>query len=150
MTKRRAENTLSPDIPPKRCFVSLPDTDKAVGGVHLIHNAKQPVASTGHRCRKRPNSPDCSIETDNLPRKVATRYDLKEEHTNTLPSRTFEDTTGKGARTKQDGKQHLAANDKVMDTDEDLSSFNCFQFWRAPLPDLDLSLLETSLETMET
>ncbi len=32
-----------------------------------------------------------------------------------------------------------------MHTDEDLSPFNSFQFWQVPLPELDLSLLETEL-----
>lgn len=34
-------------------------------------------------------------------------------------------------------------------TDDDLSTFNSFQYWRVPLPEVDLSLLQTSGDAEE-
>ncbi|KAL1274093.1 hypothetical protein QQF64_026907 [Cirrhinus molitorella] len=157
MTKRRAENVLPPEIPHKRCLRSLSDSDKPVGGANVIQNANPSslLSVTGQRCRKRPSYLEDSLDTDNRPIKVsAKRVNSVLEDKNTCKSRTFEDDAGRpvtrrSSRTLQtqnkqtDEENNVTAEDKVMHTDEDLSSFNSFQFWRVPLPELDLSLLET-------
>ncbi|XP_016322477.1 uncharacterized protein C9orf40 homolog [Sinocyclocheilus anshuiensis] len=162
MTKRRAENILPPEIPHKRCFRSLSDNDKPVGGVNVIQNAipSSLLTLAGQRCRKRPSYREDSLDTDNLPRKVAAnRVNSVLADRNTCQSRTFEDGAGRpvtrrSSRALQthsnkqtDEENNITAGDKVMHTDEDLSPFNSFQFWRDPLPELDLALLETEPST---
>ncbi|XP_050965505.1 uncharacterized protein wu:fa19b12 [Labeo rohita] len=157
MTKRRAENVLPPEIPHKRCFRSLSDNDKPVGGANLIQNANPSalLSVAGQRCRKRSSYVEDSLDTDNRPRKVAAnKVNSALADKNTCKSRTFQDDAGRPVtrrssrmlqtQNKQtDEENNITAGDKVMHTDEDLSSFNSFQFWRVPLPELDLSLLET-------
>lgn len=156
MTKRRAENILPPEIPHKRCFRSLSDNDKPYGGVNVIQNAIpfSLLTLAEQRCRKRPSYLEDSLDTDNLPRKVAANR-VNSELADTCKSRTFDDGAGRPVTRRssralqtQSNKQtneenNITAGDKVMHTDEDLSPFNSFQFWRVPLPELDLSLLET-------
>lgn len=164
MTKRTAENVLAPEVPHKRCFRSV--SNKPVGGENVIQNASL-LTLDEQRCRKRPNSVEDQLDTDNLPRKVAAgRVNSVLDEKNTCQSRTFEDddddgdaVTRRSSRALQtesnkqpDEQNKHTAGDKVMHSDEDLSSFNSFQFWRVPLPELDLSLLEGEpcSETMET
>lgn len=158
MTKRGAENILNSEIPHKICFRSLSDNDKQVGGVNLTQNAISSSLLTlaGPRCRKRPSYLEDSLDTDNLPRKQAANgVNSSLEGRSTCKSRTFEDGAGRpvtrrSSRALQtqsnkqtDERTNSTAGDKVMHTDEDLSPFNTFQFWRVPLPELDLALLET-------
>ncbi|XP_043094838.1 uncharacterized protein wu:fa19b12 [Puntigrus tetrazona] len=160
MTKRRAENALHPDIPHKRCFRSLSDNDKPVGGVNVIQNATPSslLTKTEQRYRKRPSYVEDSLDAHNLPRKVpANGFNSVLADGTACESRTFEDdddagrpVTRRSSRAlqtqsdKQAGEENnIAKGDKAMHTDEDLSPFNSFQFWRVPLPELDLSLLET-------
>ncbi|XP_051524533.1 uncharacterized protein wu:fa19b12 [Myxocyprinus asiaticus] len=178
MTKRRAENILPPEIPHKVCFRSLSSIDNAVGGVNMVRNANASFLSfIGQRSRKRPHFTEDqdSLDTDNLPRKVpANTVNTVLADENTSKSRTFEHPGRAVARQslcaldvesnkKPEEKNKHTAVDKVMRTDEDLSAFNSFQFWRVPLPELDLSVLETessdgpnatfsakALEAMET
>lgn len=162
MNKRRAENILLPEIPHKRCFRSLSDDDKPIGVVNVLQNAIpfSLLTLAGQRCRKRPSYLEDSLDTDNLPRKVAAnRVDSELADGNTCKSGTFEDGSGnvrpvtrRSSRALQtqsnkqtDEENNITAEDKVMHTDEDLSPFNSFQFWRVPLPELDLSVLETEL-----
>ncbi|CAM4543354.1 hypothetical protein PO909_026201 [Leuciscus waleckii] len=158
MTKRRAENILPPEIPSKRSFRSLFNIDKPVAGVNVIQNANPSslLSFSGQRCRKRPKFLDEPLDTINLPRKVsANRVDSVLADKNTCKPRTFEDA-GRSAVTRRSScalqtesnkqpeeEDNLTAGDKAMHTDEDLSPFNSFQFWQVPLPELDLSLLET-------
>ncbi|XP_067296309.1 uncharacterized protein wu:fa19b12 [Pseudorasbora parva] len=173
MTKRRAENILPPEIPSKRSFRSL---DIHVVGENVIQNDNFNPSSllsfAGQRCRKRPKYLEDPLNTDKIRRKgAANRIDSVLADKNTCKSRTFEDA-GRPVTLRascehqtESNKQHdeeinLTARDRVMHTDEDLSPFNSFQFWRVPLPELDLSLLETEpsvrssstkdLEAMET
>ncbi|XP_057207157.1 uncharacterized protein C9orf40 homolog isoform X2 [Triplophysa rosa] len=142
MTKRRAENVLPPEIPPKRCLRSLSNIDDKPGGVTMVQN-------------------------DDLPRKVpANGVNSALGDKNTCKSRKFEDAGKPVApedepNKKPNGQNAVHAGDKVMHTDDGLSAFNSFQFWRVPLPELDLSLLEPTdrsstaistkdLEAMET
>ncbi|XP_056313740.1 uncharacterized protein wu:fa19b12 [Danio aesculapii] len=166
MTKRTAENVLSPEVPHKRCFRSV--SNKPFGGVNVIQNASL-LPLDEQRCRKRPSTVEDQLDRDNLPRKVAaSRVNTVTVEKNTCQSRTFEDddddddgrpVTRRPSRALQpesnkqpDEQNKHSAGDKVMHSDEDLSSFNSFQFWRVPLPELDLSLLEGEpcSETMET
>ncbi len=98
MNKRRAENILLPEIPHKRCFRSLSDDDdKPIGVVNVLQNAIpfSLLTLAGQRCRKRPSYLEDSLDTDNLPRKVAAnRVDSELADGNTCKSGTFEDGSG--------------------------------------------------------
>lgn len=169
MTKRRAEVVLPPEIPHKRSLRSLSNIDdKAVGLETMVQNGNlSPLLSytcVGQRCRKRPNYNEESRITDDLPRKLhANRVNSALGDENKCQSRKFEDAGKPVALEDESNKKQNAVNagDKVMHTDEELSAFNSFQFWRVPLPELDLSLLEPpdgsitaistkDLEAMET
>lgn len=158
MTKRRAENKLPPDIiPHKRCLRSLSNIDdKPVGGeVTTVQSGNPPQlpSNLGQRCRKRPNYNEDSPNTDDMPKKIpANRANPMLGDKNTCKSRKFEDAGKPVARppshaleveSKKEKEDKNTTGDKVMPTDEDLTAFNSFQFWRVPLPELDLSLLET-------
>lgn len=39
---------------------------------------------------------------------------------------------------------------QVTEKDVDLSTFNTFQFWRPPLPEIDMSLLQNNDESPES
>lgn len=98
MTKRRAENVLPPEVLHKRCFRSLSDNDKPVGGVNVIQNAfpSSLLTLAGQRCRKRPSYLEDSLDADNLPRKVAANgLNSVLAVRNTCKSRTFEDGAGR-------------------------------------------------------
>ncbi|XP_056602576.1 uncharacterized protein C9orf40 homolog isoform X2 [Triplophysa dalaica] len=142
MTKRRAENALPPEIATKRCLRSLFNIDDKPGGVTMVQNG-------------------------DLPRKApANRVNSALGEKNTWKSRKVEDAGKPVApedepNKKPNGQNAVPAGDKVMHTDDGLSAFNSFQFWRVPLPELDFSLLEPTdrsstaistkdLEAMET
>lgn len=94
MTKRTAENVLAPEVPHKRCFRSV--SNKPVGGENVIQNASL-LTLDEQRCRKRPNSVEDQLDTDNLPRKVAAgRVNSVLDEKNTCQSRTFEDDDDDG------------------------------------------------------
>lgn len=128
MNKRRAENILPPEIPHKRCFRSLSDDDKPIGVVNVLQNAipLSLLTLAGQRCRKRPSYLEDSLDTDNLPRKVAAnRVDSELADGNTCKSRTFEDgsdrpVTRRSSRALQtqsnkqtDDENNSTAGDKV-------------------------------------
>ncbi|XP_056602575.1 uncharacterized protein wu:fa19b12 isoform X1 [Triplophysa dalaica] len=173
MTKRRAENALPPEIATKRCLRSLFNIDDKPGGVTMVQNGNVSVdllpllSCVGQRCRKRPNYNEDSHITGDLPRKApANRVNSALGEKNTWKSRKVEDAGKPVApedepNKKPNGQNAVPAGDKVMHTDDGLSAFNSFQFWRVPLPELDFSLLEPTdrsstaistkdLEAMET
>ncbi|KAL7836322.1 hypothetical protein AOLI_G00276060 [Acnodon oligacanthus] len=159
MTKRRAESA-SP-------FCSVPEK-KRCGSVRS--SADSPLSSppplrlcpalsdSSPRRRKRPSRPD---PLESLP-------DPKRAHAARQPSlqTAAEDCSGKfgGAagpakpqakrpreEKEQSGTDTPEGLAKEMHRDDDVSddllcAFNSFQFWRAPLPELDLSLLDPQVK----
>lgn len=130
MTKRRAENILPPEIPHKRCFRSLSDNDKPVGGVNVIQNAIpfSLLTLAGQRCRKRPSYLEDSLDTDNLPRKVAAnRVNSELTDRNTCKSRTFEDDAGRPV-TRRSSRALQTQSNKQTDEENNITAGHKVKF----------------------
>ncbi|XP_055017708.1 uncharacterized protein wu:fa19b12 [Boleophthalmus pectinirostris] len=183
MAKRRAsEDALLCTSPSKKCR-GLCGVDMrlesvaASGGVS--HGVSPPSlhALLGSRCRKRPLYFDETEATDfdlELFRK-STHDDLQVKHPaypnhqintvhpqqtsgNFQEPRNFTNAKSTNKRTREDCDEPAdTVNSKaVVDRKTDIEdNFNSFQFWRIPLPELDMSLLQEpnkdfSSEEMET
>lgn len=160
MAKRRIEDSLLLDSPSKKCCRSLSNVDTQLGGMHPSGGVSPPslVALLGSRCRKRTHFlEDLEKQEDELAiylkptrceaRKhaahistVQTSGSFHERHISTTP-------TSSRKRAREDCASPESAVPKSTDkTDEDTTvedcTYNSFQYWRVPLPELDLSLLE--------
>ncbi|XP_068559852.1 uncharacterized protein C9orf40 homolog [Cebidichthys violaceus] len=159
MAKRRSEDALLHGSPSKRCHLSLssvvlpPESMAPTGGV----SPPSLLALMGSRCRKRPHyfeDPENQAEAP-LYRKPACCDTRK--HAATLltlqASGGFQDRcssstpTSSKKRPRDDctGLETVApkANDKAgEDNDTEDCTYNSFQYWKVPLPELNLSLLE--------
>ncbi|XP_038143219.1 uncharacterized protein C9orf40 homolog isoform X1 [Cyprinodon tularosa] len=154
MAKRRAEEPLLLDSPIKRrhlaplCCVGMqPESMASAGGL----SSPSILTLLGSRCRKRPHYSD--NEASDLFPKVSLwdsgkfALDVSQEP----PSGSFQDERGpctlsRNKRPRDDsfGSDTVrpAGNDKTdKDSSED-DTYNSFQYWRVPLPELDLLLLE--------
>ncbi|XP_059920446.1 uncharacterized protein wu:fa19b12 [Gadus macrocephalus] len=159
MTKRRAEDALFGGVPTKTCYGSLCSLDMQLKGSATSGPVDPPSlqALLGSRCRKRPYSPEeADVQESILNRKPATddpgNHALNSAMADSSSSSRDRSTSPtrniakKRARDDENVPQKTvpkvakANNDKIDDS-EDIS-FNYFQFWRIPLPALDLSLLE--------
>ncbi|XP_030647684.1 uncharacterized protein C9orf40 homolog [Chanos chanos] len=165
MTKRRAENVLLSDVPNKR-LSSLCGPETHHKCAHMVQTTASPSLLTlvGNRCRKRPNffeEEEESHEFTLSPKKTLTS--MKNSPDRGMSSGRFRDESKPPVRSSSCVPPKTGTREGVTCTDEDLSSYNSFQYWRVPLPELDLSLLdgdnasETSgtshskdLEAMET
>uniref|UniRef100_A0A3Q3G8R6 Putative WW-binding domain-containing protein n=1 Tax=Labrus bergylta TaxID=56723 RepID=A0A3Q3G8R6_9LABR len=123
MAKRRAEDTLLHDAAPKRCYRSLCSVDMQPGGMAPSGGVSPPslLALLGNRCRKRP-------------------------HYFEEPEKQEEESALSLKPTKCDIRKHGAD----ADTDAEDCTYNSFQYWRVPLPELDLSLLEDNNDHTQT
>ncbi|XP_056232577.1 uncharacterized protein wu:fa19b12 [Seriola aureovittata] len=165
MAKRRAEDTLLHDSPSKRCCRALCSVDMQLestpptGGVSL--SPPSLLALLGSRCRKRPyyfEDPQREQEEEAAAAiyRKATHVDSRRRHAaNVLTVQTsgsFQDRGSSSSPTslKKRPREDCAfpdttkAKDKAADGDTSTEdcTFNSFQYWRVPLPELDLSLLE--------
>uniref|UniRef100_A0A3B5BJ88 Putative WW-binding domain-containing protein n=1 Tax=Stegastes partitus TaxID=144197 RepID=A0A3B5BJ88_9TELE len=118
MAKRRAEDTGLNDSPSKRCYRSLCCVDLQLESVAPVGVVNPPslLALLGSRCRKR-------------------KYYSEEKQEEPFVCR----------KTTNCDTRKVAASVLTMQTSgsfPDHSAFNSFQYWRVPLPELDLSLLE--------
>ncbi|XP_034025687.1 uncharacterized protein C9orf40 homolog [Thalassophryne amazonica] len=157
MAKRRAEDTLLHDSPSKKRYRPLPD-------MRLDSTVEPPsvLALLGSRCRKRPScsslDPEqCSEEDgDGAPSRSSSRCDpskqlaacaLSLQASGSFHDRLSSSTAKKSKkRPRLDNKSSEAVTEKaqttaVVDSNNDYA-YNSFQYWRVPLPPLDLSLLE--------
>ncbi|XP_070759955.1 uncharacterized protein [Enoplosus armatus] len=162
MAKRRAEDTLLHDSPSKRCYRSLCSVDMQLGSMAPAGGVSPPslLALLGDRSRKRPyyfEDPEQQEEeaaATALYRK-ATHCDSRKHAADVLtvqPSGSFQDRrssstpTSSKKRPREDcaGSETVLpkANDKADEnTNTEECAYNSFQYWRVPLPELDLSLL---------
>ncbi|XP_071780660.1 uncharacterized protein LOC139931139 [Centroberyx gerrardi] len=163
MTKRRAEDTLFHDAPSKRCYRSLCSVDMqlesmaATGGV----NPPSLLALLGSRCRKRPHYFEDREEQQQQhaalhrktthcdPRKHAETGSSVQTSGSFQDRRTSTTLPNSKKRPREDGVAAQTAIPKAGDGADDDSNnndgdctYNSFQYWRVPLPELDLSLLE--------
>ncbi|XP_036381796.1 uncharacterized protein wu:fa19b12 [Megalops cyprinoides] len=171
MTKRRAEDDLLCDVPLKRCIRScridaqLPGMAVVCGG-NVCNSPSLPALPDN--CRKRTYNFEEQEVT--RPRKKSTTNNMHgvvEMHVkgsnnssfNTKNSGSFQEEnkafpvstlTSHGAVSKKRMRdESIASQDNLLlseegtSTEDDLCTFNTFQFWRVPLPDVDLSLLQS-------
>ncbi|KAK0137546.1 hypothetical protein N1851_026260 [Merluccius polli] len=167
MTKRRAEeeDTLLCGAPPKRRYgQSLCGGDTRPKGGVSPPSPSPSLALPGSRCRKRPYStegPD-DREAVFLRREPAASdvvaAESREAHRGRIPS-SARDGAKKRPRDDDDDGEENRETFPANDDNSDDVSYNSFQFWRNPLPAVDLALLEggkcaaakdPALEAMET
>ncbi|CAN9513434.1 unnamed protein product [Ophioblennius macclurei] len=169
MAKRRAEECLLYESPSKRCWASCVDAPPdgvAPSGVGVSPLPPPPpppsppppalLALLGSRCRKRPLN-HLEDRHSNVERQTATTtvVTVMGEHA----SGSFQKRRVSSAldanlpkRARDDCKSlemHVLDEDNKEKNTED-SIYNSFQFWRSPLPALDLSLLEGSSDDPQT
>uniref|UniRef100_A0A3P8SVE5 Putative WW-binding domain-containing protein n=1 Tax=Amphiprion percula TaxID=161767 RepID=A0A3P8SVE5_AMPPE len=142
MAKRRAEDTLLHDSPSKRCYRSLCCVDLQLESEAPSGGVSPPslLALLGSRCRKRPycfEDPEKQEEAALF--RTTTNCDTRRLQPCLYPcsNKTGVDLNISGSlfclcpSFQSDG-----------DTNTDDCTYNSFQYWRVPLPELDLSLLE--------
>lgn len=162
MAKRRAEDTLLHDSPSKRCYRSLCAVDMQVESMVPSRGVSPPslLALLGTRCRKRP----CYFDEEEtafypkMPHCDARKRALSVSAVQTSGSfqdrRSFNTVTGTQKRPREDSVDPETvpkANDKANeDKNTEDCTYNSFQYWRVPLPELDLSLLEDANDHSKT
>ncbi|XP_033182029.1 WRNPLPNID domain-containing protein [Anabas testudineus] len=164
MAKRRAEDNLLHDSPSKRRYRSLYSVDMQLhsvarsGGLSL--SPPSLMALVGSRCRKRPHYFE---DTDKEAQEAAagfyyktTHCDTRKHEANVLTVQTsgsFQESRISGTFTNHKKRQRedcVCANTATTKakeladagTNTEDCTYNSFQYWRVPLPELDLSLLE--------
>ncbi|XP_036454627.1 uncharacterized protein C9orf40 homolog [Colossoma macropomum] len=162
MTKRRAESA-SPfcSVPEKkRCRSVCSSADSPLSSAPPL--LQYPASSdSSPRRRKRPSRPD-PLESLPEPKKAPAVRQPSPQTAAEDCSRKFGDASGatgpaelqaKRPREEEDQLDTDTAEEltKAMHSDDDVSddllcAFNSFQFWRAPLPELDLSLLDPQVK----
>ncbi|KAG7318559.1 hypothetical protein KOW79_018314 [Hemibagrus wyckioides] len=166
MTKRRAESSSlqesPPPPPPQKMKKSVCDAERELEAVHALHAADtSPALFTtlvGERRRKRPR---CCEDREQLDRTEAPGGKMSTDRENVKKEIEGECVSGKfrsasDACTCEMASEESASGSKVDrrtkatlpdDNEDELCEFNSFQFWRNPLPALDLSLLDAPSTT---
>ncbi|KAK5871181.1 hypothetical protein PBY51_004075 [Eleginops maclovinus] len=157
MAKRRADDTFLHEAPNKRCYRSLSSADLNLdsmdptgGGVsdtkrpyHFEKNEKQEAAALN---RKPTDLCDTMKHAANI-LTVQTSGSSQDRHNSSelthSKKRPRDDCTSSETVVPK-------ADDKAdEDPDPEDCTFNCFQYWRVPLPKLDLSLLKDANENSQ-
>ncbi|XP_028270620.1 uncharacterized protein C9orf40 [Parambassis ranga] len=171
MAKRRAEDTLLHDSPSKRCFRPLCGVDMQLESVVPTVGLNPPslLALLGNRCQKRKHyfEDQEKLEQAASVYRRSTHCDSRKHAAKGLTSGSFQDrrSSSTDTSTKKVPREHCtgsetvppktankAAKDSNTEDAED-DTYNSFQYWRVPLPELDLSLLEDASDqsvAMET
>ncbi|TKS79009.1 hypothetical protein D9C73_012095 [Collichthys lucidus] len=164
MAKRRAEDSCSSSVllhgsPSKRCCSSLcGGVDMQLGSV-VPTGAVSPeslLALLDSRSRKRPHYSEEQPGEGAAAAAAAGLY-LKATHAanvETFPG-SFQDRPGSKKRPREDSTvSETVAAEEDDQADEDANTedcaYNSFQYWRLPLPELDLSLLEDADDHSQT
>uniref|UniRef100_UPI0037E72AC0 uncharacterized protein C9orf40 homolog n=1 Tax=Semicossyphus pulcher TaxID=241346 RepID=UPI0037E72AC0 len=163
MAKRRAKDTLLHDSPSKRCYRSLCGVDMQLGSMAPSGDVSPPslLALLDSRCRKRPQY----FEDPEKPEEAAlyvkpTNCDIKKHAAHVLRVQTSgnvkeRQSTSSKKRAREDCSAPETAFPKRNDTTDEVTNaedctYNSFQYWRVPLPELDLSLLEDTNDHSQT
>lgn len=157
MAKRRAEDTLLHSSPSKRCYRSLSSDDLPLGSMAPTGGVSPSSLLALMGCRKRPHHVEDPQKQEDAPlyRKPA-NCDTKKHAANILPQQTsggFQDrrsvsTLTSSKKRPRDDCARLEtvipkATDKAgEDNNTEDCTYNSFQYWRVPLPELNLSLLK--------
>ncbi|XP_040051557.2 uncharacterized protein LOC120830747 [Gasterosteus aculeatus] len=158
MAKRRALLLLG--APSKRCHLSPSGVDRPLESMAPSGGAtpRSLLDLMGTRCRKRPRHQEEDPETreEGAPlRREPADCDTRKRHAanlltlrtsgSSLRRRSFSAPSSSEKRPRGDcaGSEAVTpkANDEALNGTDD-SAYNSFQYWRAPLPELNLSLLE--------
>ncbi|XP_042344786.1 uncharacterized protein wu:fa19b12 [Plectropomus leopardus] len=168
MAKRRAEDTLLHDSPSKRCYRLLSSVDMQLDSMAPAGGVNPPslLALLGSRCRKRPYYFEEPEKQDEAALYRKPRHcDTRKPAANVLAVNTsgsFQDCrsskctlTSSKKRPRDDctGSETVipkATDDKAEDTDTEDCTYNSFQYWRVPLPEVNLSLLEDATDHSQT
>ncbi|XP_054630085.1 uncharacterized protein wu:fa19b12 [Dunckerocampus dactyliophorus] len=159
MAKRHAEDTLFSKLPAKRSFKSLCRVDlqfESIAPHRDVSPTCTPASSDGH-CRKRLcclENPDVQEERIMYPNKTLQLDSLNKNasHAQTFESFSITSSCSRKRRREEpvDLETAIAKDSDKADTDPEDCTYNSFQFWRAPLPELDLSLLDESSGQSQT
>ncbi|XP_032434029.1 uncharacterized protein C9orf40 homolog [Xiphophorus hellerii] len=149
MAKRRAEETVLLDSPSKRrYFPPIYSVDMQLESMASGGGLSSPslLAILGSRCRKRPlyfdNEEGYSGPAISPPDSGKHAKDvLKTPSSGSFPGGRRSCALSRNKRPREDsvGSDTVNATDKTADED---GTYNSFQYWRVPLPELDLSLLD--------
>ncbi|XP_035813371.2 uncharacterized protein C9orf40 homolog isoform X1 [Amphiprion ocellaris] len=159
MAKRRAEDTLLHDSPSKRCYRSLCCVDLQLESEAPSEGVSPPslLALLGSRCRKRPYYFEDPEKQEEAPLfRTTTNCDTRRLQAGVLTVQTSGNfperrSCSAGTKTKKRLREYSQGPETVTNKDNDTSdrdtntddcTYNSFQYWRVPLPELDLSLLE--------
>ncbi|XP_062873479.1 uncharacterized protein C9orf40 homolog [Trichomycterus rosablanca] len=145
MSKRRA--VLVDEVPrKKRC--SVPDVQPDPGTVGALHCVREvPVTEPVH-VHKRRKSSSCSEEEtvhERQDREPPRKLTVQHKPDCTRSSGTFSALKQRSTCTRQHADTGTKPRDRTKVTraaGDDLCEYNSFQFWRNPLPALDLTLLD--------
>ncbi|XP_054467561.1 uncharacterized protein wu:fa19b12 [Anoplopoma fimbria] len=163
MAKRLAEETLLHGSPSKRCYRSLSSVELQLESMAETGGVSPPslLGLMGSRCRKRPHTFGDPEKQEQEEEEEGAPLSCKPAHCDTrkhaadmtalqtagsLQGRRGSSTSSKkrprddcaGLETAIPKANHEA--DEDHDTED--CTFNSYQFWRVPLPELDLSLLD--------
>ncbi|XP_070690511.1 uncharacterized protein C9orf40 homolog [Pempheris klunzingeri] len=163
MAKRRAEDPQQHDSPSKRCHRSLCSVDMQLGSVAPPGGVSPPslLALLGTRCRKRPRyfeEAEEEEEEEGALHRKATHCDTRKHAAIVMTVHTsgsVQERRSSKKRPREDcgGSETVTANadDKAgEDINAEDCTYNSFQYWRVPLPELDLSLLEDAGDQSQT
>ncbi|KAM4579572.1 uncharacterized protein V3H82_008792 [Fundulus diaphanus] len=163
MAKRRAEEAVLLGSPTKRkpfpplCCVDMPMESVApAGGV----SPPSLLTLLGSRCRKRPHYFDneeanlCPLISLSGSGKHA-KYALKEQSSGSFQDQRMSCALSRKKRPRVNsvGSDTVTPTDKdktAEDSSDEDGTYNSFQYWRVPLPELDLSLLEDASDHQQT
>ncbi|XP_061841768.1 uncharacterized protein [Nerophis lumbriciformis] len=152
MAKRHAEVTLVSDRPAKRSFRSHCLADLQLESM-AYHGDVSPPCTPALSVKERPC---CSEKTREEPsrlyRNTTEPLDAASDKTTSHACSASFSATSSGSTTKKRRREEsddvvgaiAEVTDEVDSADTEDCTYNTFQFWRVPLPELDLSLLDES------
>ncbi|CAJ1067969.1 uncharacterized protein wu:fa19b12 [Xyrichtys novacula] len=170
MSKRRSEDTLIHDCPSKKSCLSPRSVDLQLGSIMAPSSGgvspPSLLALLGGRCRKRQHYLEEVEETEDEVSLYLrpTHHEVRRHAAHVLTVQTpgsFHERRSSGALTssKKRAREERAGPETDLPTNADKAdkevnaedcAYNSFQYWRVPLPALDLSLLQDNADQSET
>lgn len=160
MAKRRAEDTLLHDFPSKKYCRAFCKVSMHLGSMDPTGGVSKPslLALLGSRGRKRPHYSE-DLNKEEQEEETASAVSPCRKDTRMHAASVFsEQTSGsfhdrrstnsastKSKKRARDSGSEIVPEDKEkaeVDVNTEDCTYNSFQYWRVPLPELDLSLLE--------
>ncbi|XP_034397711.1 uncharacterized protein C9orf40 homolog [Cyclopterus lumpus] len=157
MAKRRAEDTLLHGSPSKRCHRSLSSVGLPLESMAPTGCVSPPSLLALMGCRKRPHHPEDPQKQEDAPLyREPANCDTRKHGANILPQQTSggfqgprrSSTLTSSKKRPRDNCASLETaipkeNDKAgEDNNTEDCTYNSFQYWKLPLPELNLSLLK--------